>query len=112
MAPLQSKDMKYVGANNYMPAPVLSPNGDMKQGIMPSAPSADVDMDGAGSITMIGHGPAAAMPMIADHQQRRMSVKPARRRSNAFCAGVSIFLVIFCCVITGLEVSVRKLSYN
>lgn len=112
MAPLQSKDLKF-GAN-YMPAPMSAlSDSDRKSGIVPSAPSAEVDLDmsAAGSNNMVGHG---AMPMMTTaidkhHSQPKSTI--SRRRSSAVCAGMIAVLVIFCCVITGLEVS-RKWNWN
>lgn len=102
MAPLQSKDLKF-GAN-YMPAPMSAmADVDRKSVIMPSAPSAEVDMSAAGGMSMNGgHG---TMSMMATAGQRPSAHKRLGRRSSAVCAVFSVILVIFCCVITGLEVS-------
>lgn len=94
MAPLQSTDNKF-GAN-YMPAPmnILSDN-ERK----PSAPSAtELDLD----IGVHDHNGAGTIPINMDEKRNRQQ---RRHSSKLPCIGFSIFLVIFFCVITGLEVS-------
>lgn len=109
MAPLQSKEMKF-GAN-YMAAPMTTmanADHDHKMGIVPTAPCAEIDLDmsaAAGGLNMMAH---SAAPMMDGRQRLPANHKRTRRRSNAICASLSVVLVIFCCVITGLEVSTNE----
>lgn len=102
MAPLQSKDMKYGGAN-YMPAPlsVLADN-DLKQR---SANSAEVDMDSGAD--------DRSNPSVTVADVNRMpQPNQNKRQTNVPCLCLSVVLVILCCVITGLEVSSLNLCRN
>lgn len=98
MAPLQSKDMKYGGAN-YMPAPSVLADNDLKQR---PANSAEVDMDS-------GADDRSNPSVTVTDVNRTAKQNQNKRQTNVPCLCFSVLLVILCCVITGLEVSSTNL---
>lgn len=88
-----------------MPAPMGVHGDNQRKPTAPPSSEINLDMNGGA-----GHSGATSPVIVITDDNKRNKNNHKRQtnnkqRSNAVCTGFSVVLVIFCCVITGLEVS-------